>query len=387
MSVLPFIKLFLPKRSSVAITEKTISALASLVALLLVMFTSQLFLESSDLPWIVASMGASAVLLFAVPQGPLSQPWPFVGGHLISAFIGVTVVLWIDDIVWASCLAVSLAIFFMYLSGSLHPPGGATALTFVVGGSSIQSLGYMYMLTPVSLNLLVMLLWALIINNFLPNRSYPNGIRDLLSEKKPDENLDIKQERLNIGKDDLHEALKDMNIFVDVSEQDLNKIFHLSVSHLRKKRIGEVLCQDIMSTPVVSVEYGTDIETAWELMSEHHVYGLPVVDHLNRVIGIVSISDFINQVKHPDKNKLTDRFKTFIKRTKDIEAQKLEYVGHIMNKPVTTIQGDQHINDLFESFYNQGHHHLPVVDSEEKLLGMITPKDLLSALHSDRATI
>ena len=387
MSVLPFIKLFLPKRSSVVVKEKVISAFASIIAILLVMLTSQIFLQPHDLPWVVASMGASAVLLFAVPQGPLSQPWPFIGGHLISAFVGVTVVLWVDDIILASCLAVSLAIFFMYLTGSLHPPGGATALTVVVGGSSIQSLGYQYLITPVGINLLVMLLWALIINNLLSNRSYPNGIRELLSLNYENQIAEIKPDGLNIGKDDLHAALKEMNVFVDVSEQDLNKIFHLSVSHLRKKRLGEVLCQDIMTTPVFSVEYGTDIELAWELMINHHIHGLPVVDKLNRVIGLVSIEDFLNQVKQQEQNKLKERFKTFVKRTKDVQAEKLEYVGHIMNSPATSIRSDQHINELFACFYQQGHHHLPVVDEENKLVGMITPKDLLSALHSDRAGV
>jgi len=387
MPIYAIFKLFLPKKNSIGLSEKLLSALASIIAIFLVMLCSQFFLAPHDLPWIVASMGASAVLLFAVPQGPLSQPWPFVAGHLISGFVGVTVVLFIDDLVIASCLAVSSAIFFMYITGSLHPPGGATALTVVVGGSSIQSLGYMYLLTPVGINLLVMLLWALIVNNLLPNRCYPNGIQDVFSQKTMDDSHQPEQNSLNISKEDVHEVLKEMNIFVDVSEADLNKIFHLSLNQLRKKRIGEVLCEDIMSFPAMSVEYGTEIESAWALMAKYKVHGFPVVDKVGRVIGMVSIADFLNQVKGSDENTLVERFKNFIKRTPDIEAEKLEYVGHIMSKPAIVIRNDQHINDIFKIFNANGPHHLPVVDHNDKLLGMITPKDLLAALHSDREAI
>jgi CBS domain-containing membrane protein len=87
-------------------------------------------------------MGASAVLLFAVPLGPLSQPWNFVGGHLISGLIGVTIAQWVPDMVVASTLAVSLAIFVMYVTRCLHPPGGATALTVVAGSYQLQERGF-----------------------------------------------------------------------------------------------------------------------------------------------------------------------------------------------------------------------------------------------------
>ena len=167
MSLIKIIALFGPKPSAVSINEKLISALAGLLSIALIMLVSKQFLAPEALPWVVASMGASAVLLFAVPNGPLSQPWSFVVGHLLSAFIGISVAKLVNDPLIASSLAVSLAIFAMYLTSSLHPPGGATALTAVVGGSAITDLGYWYMLTPIAVNLLVMLVWALIINNIL----------------------------------------------------------------------------------------------------------------------------------------------------------------------------------------------------------------------------
>ena len=174
-----FRTLFFPPADNVSLGEKALSGLAALGGIGLVMLASSLFLAPRDLPWVVASMGASAVLLFAVPLGPLSQPWPFVGGHLISGVIGVTVAALIPEPVTAAAVAVSLAIFVMYLTRCLHPPGGATALTVVVGGDAVHALGYQYLLTPVLLNVAVMLSWALLINNLLPNRYYPNTLKKL----------------------------------------------------------------------------------------------------------------------------------------------------------------------------------------------------------------
>jgi len=383
MNISAVLKLFLPKSSSVTIKEKFISAVAAIFAIIFVMLSSQHFLSQSAVPWVVASMGASAVLLFAIPQGPLSQPWPFIGGHMISAFIGITVLVFVQDLVWASALSVSLAIFFMYLTGSLHPPGGATALTVVVADHSVQSLGYQFLLTPLALNLSIMLVWALIVNNLISNRSYPTGIKKVFQSKNEPIEINKPLNSLNISRSDLHQALKEINVFVDVSEQELDKIFHLSINQLRKRRMGEILCEDIMSSPVISVEYGSDIEGAWNLMAKHKIRGLPVVDNLNRVIGMITIADFLNQVKSPNTIDLKQRFKTFLKRTPDNYSDKPEYVGHVMAKPAVVINHKQHIHDIFDLFYNRGPHHLPVVDDKNRLLGMITPKDLLAALHSD----
>ncbi|HHL18714.1 MAG TPA: HPP domain-containing protein, partial [Thiothrix sp.] len=128
-----FLRLFRPPANTTSLTEKALSGFVALLGIGLIMFTSQFFLPDEDIPWVVASMGASAVLLFAVPLGPLSQPWSFVGGHLLSGLIGVTIAQSIPDVIIAGPLAVSVAIFVMYVTRCLHPPGGATALSAVVG--------------------------------------------------------------------------------------------------------------------------------------------------------------------------------------------------------------------------------------------------------------
>ncbi len=375
------VKLFGPGKSNVSLHEKIISAAAGLVGIGLIMAISQHFLDSQSLPWVVASMGASAVLLFAVPKGPLSQPWSFVAGHLFSAFIGISVARLIADPVMASAVAVSLAIFVMYLTRSLHPPGGATALTAVVGGSAITELGYWYMLTPIALNLIVMLIWALIINNLMPNRCYPNGIKNINKQKIIDETIGLKRPNM-IHRSDLHEALTEMDVFVDVSEDDLNKIFNLSLMQTHKKKMGEILCRDIMTTNVISVEYDTDVEEVWKLLIEKRVHAFPVIDRAGYVLGVISMDDFLNQIVVNSNSNIITQLHDFILKTNDSHTDKPEFAGHLMSKPAITISENQHILDLYELFYSHNIHHLPVVNSDNKLCGIITPKDLLIAFQN-----
>ena len=153
--------------------EKWISGAGGLTSILGVMLISQAYLGLSGSASLVASMGASAVLLFAVPHGPLSQPWAVFGGHLVSATIGVSCARLHTDPIIASALAVALAISAMHYLRCIHPPGGATALTAVAGGDAVHTLGFHFVLTPVLLNVLVILLVAMLFNFPFPWRRYP----------------------------------------------------------------------------------------------------------------------------------------------------------------------------------------------------------------------
>ncbi len=379
MSFIKYVKLFVAQPSTVSIQEKLHSGLAGLVGIGLIMVVSEQYLDTEGLPWVVASMGASAVLLFAAPNGPLSQPWNFVIGHLLSAFIGISVAQLIPDPVSAAAIAVALAIFAMYLTNSLHPPGGATALTAVVGGNAIAQLGYWYILTPIAINIIVMLLWALIINNLLPNRHYPNGLAELAKKRQSTTAKPSLQEKRSafIQRSELHQALTEMDIFIDISEEELTKIFNLSLLHSFKKKIGDVTCRDIMSSPVMTVDYDTDAEIVWQKMMNEHVHAFPVIDKSGHVLGIISLRDFLNQIKSNNKSSIMQQLADFIKKSNTVHTEKPEYAGHLMSKPAISIDENQHILELFKLFYTHNIHHIPVLDKDKKLVGIITPKDLL----------
>ena len=128
----------------------------------------------SDLIFLIGSFGASSVLVYGVIQSPLAQPRNLIGGHLVSALIGVTVQKIAPDILWITApLAVSLSIVFMQITKTLHPPGGATALIAVTGSTELKNIGYWYVISPVLVGSLILLITALFFNNITSNRQYP----------------------------------------------------------------------------------------------------------------------------------------------------------------------------------------------------------------------
>ncbi len=127
--------------------------------------------------YLVGSFGATAVLIYAAPRAELSQPRNVVGGHIISALVGVSVYQFLPfDLSLLSAIAVSFAIMAMQLTKTVHPPGGATALISVIGSSDVHQLGYWFVLFPIATGAVTMLLIALVINNLSkdPTRHYPS---------------------------------------------------------------------------------------------------------------------------------------------------------------------------------------------------------------------
>jgi CBS-domain-containing membrane protein len=214
---------------SVSSREQWISAAGGLVGILAVLTVSHEVLAGHDAYFIVASMGASAVLLFAAPHGALSQPWALIGGHLLSAAAGVTVALWVDDPTLAAALAVALAIGLMYGLRCLHPPGGATALFAVLGGDAIHALGYGYLLVPVLLNAFTLLIVAVLFNYPFAWRRYPQAWMQESAEAVCAIEPESHPEKCMIPHSALVYALSQLDTFVDVSEDDLQRIYALAL--------------------------------------------------------------------------------------------------------------------------------------------------------------
>lgn len=209
---------------SVSEREHWISALGGLIGILTVVWVGQVGLDGHGGVIATASMGASAVLLFAAPHGAFSQPWPLFGGHVVSALIGVTCARWLGgDLMLAAALAVSLSIAAMYTLRCLHPPGGAIALYAVLGGEAVHALGYGYVLSPVLLNAGVLLGVAIAFNYPFAWRRYPQLWHRAAVADEP-------AEKHMIPHSSLVYALSQIDTFVDVSEEDLQRIYALAVS-------------------------------------------------------------------------------------------------------------------------------------------------------------
>ena len=133
-------------------------------------------LPKEDVVFLIGSFGASCVLVYGVIQSPLAQPRNLIGGHVVSAIVGVTAAKLFPEMIWlASAVAVAFAIVFMQITKTLHPPGGATALIAVTGSPVILKLGYWYVIFPVLSGAMILLIVALVFNNMTANRQYPTN--------------------------------------------------------------------------------------------------------------------------------------------------------------------------------------------------------------------
>ncbi|RTZ05150.1 HPP family protein [Flavobacterium bomense] len=168
-------KYILYKETLVDFKEHSWAFLGSFIGIGIIAYLQSKALPESDVIYLIGSFGASSVLVYGVIQSPLAQPRNLIGGHLVSAIIGVTIAKFAPDILWLSApLAVSLSIVLMQMTKTLHPPGGATALIAIIGSSKIKELGYWYVLYPVLTGSLILLVIALIVNNMTSKRQYPN---------------------------------------------------------------------------------------------------------------------------------------------------------------------------------------------------------------------
>lgn len=200
--------------SAVSWREKAVSMAGGFTAIFLLILMTGKVLHISGAAAVIASMGASAVLLFAVPHGQLSQPWPVVAGHVFSAILGVTCARLVPIPEIAAALAVCLAIGAMHQFKCIHPPGGATALTAVLGGEAIQRLGYGFVIYPVLLNCVLMVSTAVVFNLFFGWRRYPAYLGRPKTPPPPD----------TPTHEEIVEALRSIDSFVDVNEDDLIRL-------------------------------------------------------------------------------------------------------------------------------------------------------------------
>lgn len=158
-----------PRRPATEIFWSWLASFAGIYAVYLV--NDWIGIAESDSLYLIGSFGASAVLIYGAPTADFSQPRHLVGGHLVSALVGVLIFkLFASNIALAGALAVSLAIVGMHVTRTLHPPGGATALIAVISGPSIHNLGFGYAFSPVLIGALIMLVIAVLVNNLSSNR-------------------------------------------------------------------------------------------------------------------------------------------------------------------------------------------------------------------------
>ena len=334
------------------------------------------------LPWLVAPLGASAVLVFGVPASPLAQPWAVLGGNTLSALTGIVCVHWLaapasDAITSAAGLpapvvaavGTALAIGVMLAARCLHPPGGAAALLTVLGGVT----DFRFVLFPMALNSLLLVAAGMVYNP-LSGRRYPHAQREAPA---PSGVLAVPP---RFTEADLDAVLAQYNQVLDVPRDDLHSLLEQAELQAHGRRLADLRCSDVMTRGPICVEFGSPLEEAWQLLRRHRVKSLPVVDKRHRIVGIVTLADFLRAADLDVYQGFDDKLKRLIRATPGSHSDKPEVVGQIMTRQVRVASADRSLAELVPIFSSTGHHHIPIIGANQRLVGIVTQTDLVVAL-------
>lgn len=330
--------------------------------------------------WLAGPLGATAVLLFAVPSSPFSQPWPVVGGNVLSAIVGILVAQQWGSTPGSAALAMAAALLLMLSLRCLHPPGGAMAVTVVIGGPALQALGLGWALTPVGSGSLLLVAAAALWHRL--TRPEP-VVAPVVHAGVHGTGDPAPQDRTGYTPADLDQALRGINQVIDIDRETLDSLLHQVEMLAWQRRAGAVRVADIMSRDLVTAEFATPLDEAWRQLHQHRIKALPVIDRARRVIGIVTLVDYLKhaQLDPRDHRTLGARVRTLLAATPGTHVSKPEVVGQIMVQPVQTVAQDMAVVELVPMLSDWGLHHLPVVDAEQRLTGIVTQSDLIAALY------
>lgn len=346
----PRYRLFQPILAGATLRERMVGCLGALVCIGLTGLVSGYFFGAGPhLPFIVAPMGASAVLLFAVPSSPLAQPWSIIGGNTISALMGMIAAYFIKDPMIATGVGVALAIAAMSFTKSLHPPGGAAALTAVLGGPVVAGWGFMFPFVPVALNSCILVALGLVFHKLL-RRNYPH-----VAQKVP-ENLHNTVDRpsaLRVGfrEEDLDAALGTLDETFDIDRDDLSQLLHQVELQAMIRSHGEIRCADIMSRDVISINLTTEPGAARGLLLKHNIRTLPVKDELGKLVGTVGLRELLEDGRQITKVRMA----------------------------ATARESDPALS-ILPTLTDGETHAVIVIDEERRVIGLISQTDLLSAV-------
>ncbi|KIL03768.1 HPP family protein [Stutzerimonas balearica] len=317
---------------------------------------------------VIAPVGASAVLVFVASSSPFAQPWSVIGGNLFAALIGVSLGLSGLPSVLAATLAGAATLLCLFSLRCLHPPSIALALVAAVGSPDLHQLHF-GLLGPVMFNSLLLVTFALLFNNLTGN-PYPKA---RLPRENEHHTRDPRPgERMSFVQDDVDRALAEFGEYVDITRDDLARLIKQTEKHALRRSMGEVTAAHVMSRDIYWHTPDTFIESAWQTLQQHRLRSLPVVegdDH--RLVGIVTQIDLLKHF-HPRPGRLSFGQLNFLRGTK---------LRAIMSSPVVSVTMDTHMVELVYLLSDRGLHCLPVVDEQQRLVGMITQTDLIAALY------
>lgn len=343
----PF-RLFVPILAGATLRDRVVGCIGALLGICLTGLICGRFLDhTTAMPLIIAPIGASAVLLFAVPASPLAQPWSIIGGNTLSALVGLTVVHVLPEPALAIGIAVASAIAVMSFTRCLHPPGGAVALTAVLGGPAATGSA---ILGPVILNSLILVVLGVMFHKAsrhrYPHVAAPVPVNRHRTDDPPSER------RTGFNDADIDAALAALDEAFDVDRGDLSRLMRQVEHEALMRTHGAWSCRDVMSRDVVAIGLDDDVATARALLLDHNIRTLPVIGRGGSLMGTIGLREL---------------------------ADTAGDIGHVMSDAATAAPGDPAVG-LIPILSDGRTHAVIVVDEGRRVQGVITQTDLLAAL-------
>lgn len=323
---------------------------------------------------LIAPLGASAFLLFAIPNSPLAQPWSAVVGNTVSALVAVAVLQLALPAEISVGLAVGGAIIAMASLRAMHPPGGAVALATVLIALDGSRVGIDFALSPVLLDTALLVLLAIGYNR-LTGRHYPfrqaedAGVHDT-GDAAPDR-------RLGLTPDELARVLERFNLGANIGAEDFGRILAAAEAEAARRHFAGLTCAEVMSRDIISVGPDAPLGVMADLFRKHHFKTLPVVGEGERLQGIISQNDLIQRARAlglPTADGFTGSLRALLD-----PASRALAARDIMTTRLKTVGPQDGVGVLVQLLADGGVQAAPVVEGEY-LVGIVTRSDLLAVL-------
>nr|WP_255553388.1 HPP family protein [Maritimibacter sp. DP1N21-5] len=333
------------------------------------------YIDADQGLFLIAPFGATSVLLFAIPNSPLAQPWSAIVGNTIAAVIGIAVCLTLPDPVLRVALAVSLAITATILCRAVHPPAGAVAMTAALSPDIARELGFWFALAPVAVGTtaLVVLaaLYARITGRRYPFRQFDDPSKHGTDDRNP-------TERLGLSEDELTEILERYSQSFNLGVEDLARLIGAAELQAAAQSSGPLTAEDIMSRGLVTVSPDTPLGAVADLFRQHRFTSLPVVAPDKGFLGVIFQMHLINQAR-ADALRLERGYGAALRRLLDRDREKPVTAGDIMSVAGPRATTHTPIGALLPMMAEGDVDAVPVI-AYGKIVGIVTRTDLIAAL-------
>ncbi|WP_342451272.1 CBS domain-containing protein [Piscinibacter koreensis] len=193
---------------------------------------------------------------------------------------------------------------------------------------------------------------------------------------------------MRLSAEDLDAALARYNQVLDVSRDDLEDLLHEAEQNAYRRSLGALRCADVMTTPPVTVSAATALADARRLMRERRIKALPVVDARGAILGIVTAANLADGAEtRIARGRVGERLRGMLGRWRPAAPEPEGVIGDVMTRTVRVSSADRFVVDLLPLFAAGGHHHLPIIDAERRVVGVITQSDLVRTLARSLALV